>query len=181
MSKTQRKIRVVLARAAAVVMGLLLAGCAHSSSDARSLPGGVSDASASRTSAPEHADALAAYRAMWHDLAVASRTSDASSPLLDDHARGGALELLKYGLSKSKKERVVSKGAPRVDPQVVSATDQKVVLVDCVDDRNWLQYKLNGELKNDVPGGHYRTDATVRRNNGFWKVTDLYMHEAGSC
>ncbi|QHA10001.1 hypothetical protein GQF42_35065 [Streptomyces broussonetiae] len=118
---------------------------------------------------------------MWHDLAVASRTSDASSPLLDDHARGGALELLKYGLSKSKKERVVSKGAPRVDPQVVSATDQKVVLVDCVDDRNWLQYKLNGELKNDVPGGHYRTDATVRRNNGFWKVTDLYMHEAGSC
>lgn len=129
----------------------------------------------------EHAAALDAYRAMWRDLTRASETSDAASPLLDDHATGGALAVMKYGLDKSKKEQVVSKGAPRVDPEVASANSREVVLVDCVDDRNWLQYKLNGELKNDVPGGHFRADATVRRSEGAWKVTDLYMHEAGSC
>ncbi|KAF4406823.1 hypothetical protein GCU69_23000 [Streptomyces lycii] len=118
---------------------------------------------------------------MWRDLATASRTSDPDSPLLDDHASDGALELLKYGLKKSREERVITRGAPRVDPEVVSGDDRKVVLADCVDDREWLQYKHNGELKNDVPGGHFKTDATVTRSKGVWKVSDLYMHEVGSC
>ncbi len=69
----------------------------------------------------------------------------------------------------------------RVQPDVVSATGQEVVLSDCVDDRQWLQYRQNGQLKNDVPGGHFKTDATVRRVQGVWKVSDLYMHEVGSC
>lgn len=89
--------------------------------------------------------------------------------------------MMKYGLKKAKKEKLVSKGAPLVDPEVVSAIDSEVELRDCVDDRNWLQYKLDGELKNNVPGGHFRTDATVNRVGGVWKVSYLYMHEAGSC
>ncbi|MEU8351639.1 hypothetical protein [Streptomyces sp. NPDC048845] len=100
---------------------------------------------------------------------------------MDDHASGGALELLKFGLKKAKEEEVVSKGAPRVDPEVVSGDRLKVVLLDCVDDRRWLQYRLNGELKNNVPGGHFKTEATVRKTDGAWKVSDLYMHEVGSC
>ncbi|MYX07738.1 hypothetical protein GTW98_13140 [Streptomyces sp. SID8375] len=118
---------------------------------------------------------------MWRDLAVASETSDAASPLLDDHATGGALELMKYGLRKAKADDIVSKGVPRVHPQVVSATSQEVVLRDCVDSTGWLEYKLNGELKNDVPGGHEKAEATVRLSSGIWKVSKLYLHEAGSC
>ncbi|MGW1170773.1 hypothetical protein [Streptomyces sp. NPDC002550] len=172
---------MLAAGASAAIIGLSLVGCADGSSGARPLPEDKSRTVASRPPDVEQADALDAYRAMWRDLTVASETSDAASPLLDHHATGGALELMKYGLSKSKKQRLVSKGAPRLNPEVVSATSQRVVLVDCVDDRNWLQYKLNGELKNQVPGGHFRTDATVRRSNGVWKVSDLYMHEVGSC
>ncbi|WP_241745828.1 hypothetical protein [Streptomyces lydicus] len=126
-------------------------------------------------------EALAAYRAMWRDLTEASRASDVTSPVLDDHAVGGALELMKYGLRKAKKEKVVSKGAPRVNPKVIRRTSREVVLQDCVDERHWLQYKLNGELKNNVQGGHFRADATVRHGEGGWKVADLYMHETGSC
>ncbi|WP_432003380.1 hypothetical protein [Streptomyces sioyaensis] len=126
-------------------------------------------------------EALATYRAMWRDLAEASATSDVTSSVLDDHAAGGALELMKYGLRKAKKEKVVSKGAPRVNPKVIRATSREVVLQDCVDERHWLQYKLNGELKNNVPGGHFRADATVRHGEGGWKVADLYIHETGSC
>ncbi|UWS75403.1 hypothetical protein [Streptomyces noursei] len=118
---------------------------------------------------------------MWRDLVAASETSDAASPLLDDHATSGALELMKYGLRKAKADNVVSKGSPRVDPQVVSATNQEVVLRDCVDSTRWLEYKLNGELKNDVPGGHEKAEATVRLSDGMWKVSKLYLHAAGSC
>ncbi|WP_435602870.1 hypothetical protein [Streptomyces sp. bgisy130] len=118
---------------------------------------------------------------MWRDLAAASETSDATSPLLDDHATGGALELMKYGLRKAKADKIVSKGAPGVDPQVVSARSQEVVLRDCVDSTRWLEYKLNGELKNDVPGGHEKAEATVRLSGGMWKVSKLYLHESGSC
>ncbi|WP_245685653.1 hypothetical protein [Streptomyces yerevanensis] len=181
MVKTRRRANVLLAGVSSVITGLLLAGCTDGSSDARPLPKGTIETTASRTPNAEHAEALDAYRAMWRDLTLASETSDAASPLLDDHATGGALELMKYGLQKSKREQVVSKGAPRVDPEVLSATSQKVVLVDCVDDRKWLQYKLNGELKNNAPGGHFKADATVRHSKGVWKVSDLYMHEVGSC
>ncbi|MFD7712126.1 hypothetical protein [Streptomyces sp. NPDC059786] len=179
--KTRRWARVFLAGASAAVAGLALAGCVDSQSGVRPLPKEKPEPSASRTSNVNDAEALDTYRAMWRDLTHASETSDAASPLLDDHAADGALALMKYGLKKSKREQVVSKGAPRVHPKVVSANGQEVVLVDCVDDRHWLQYRLNGELKNDIPGAHFKTDATVRRSSGAWKVTDLYMHEAGSC
>ncbi|MFE3646450.1 hypothetical protein ACFXO2_01120 [Streptomyces sp. NPDC059152] len=126
-------------------------------------------------------EALAAYRAMWRDLTTASETSDAAFPKLGDHATGGALELMKYGLRKAKEDKVVSKGAPRVNPRIIKAASQEVALQDCVDARNWLEYKLNGELKNNVPGSHFRADATVRRSEGTWKVSKLYMYESGTC
>ncbi|MEU6145683.1 hypothetical protein ABZ848_35760 [Streptomyces sp. NPDC047081] len=179
--RARRRVNMVLAGVSSAITGLLLAGCVDGSSDAKPLPEGTAESTVTPAQDAEHAAALDAYRAMWRDLTRASETSDAASPMLDDHASGGALALMKYGLKKSKEEQVVSKGAPRVHPEVVSANGREVVLVDCVDDRSWLQYKLNGELKNDVPGGHFKADATVRRSRGVWKVTDLYMHEAGSC
>ncbi|MEV3854954.1 hypothetical protein AB0J38_11580 [Streptomyces sp. NPDC050095] len=124
---------------------------------------------------------MAAYRAMWSDFTQASATSDPRSSVLDDHATGDAVALMRYGLEQAKKDEVVSKGAPRLDPRVVSVKGDRVVVRDCVDMTNWLLYKLNGGLKNDVPGSHRQADATVRHSGGAWKVTDLYIAEAGSC
>jgi hypothetical protein len=88
---------------------------------------------------------------------------------------------MKQGLKSSQDEKIVSKGAPRLEPQVISATSDEVAVRDCLDDTHWLEYKLNGELKDNVPGGHHRTDATVRRSGGVWKVSYFYMREVGSC
>ncbi|MBI0293237.1 hypothetical protein JBE04_01680 [Streptomyces sp. PRKS01-29] len=118
---------------------------------------------------------------MWSDLAAVSAAPDPNAPRLRDHAMQGALELMKYGLRKAKKEKVVSKGTPHINPEVVTATTDEVKLQDCVDGTDWLQYKLNGELKNDVPGSHFKVDARVHRNDNVWKVSYLYMHEAGTC
>ncbi|MEV0112542.1 hypothetical protein AB0H77_04680 [Streptomyces sp. NPDC050844] len=118
---------------------------------------------------------------MWRDLTVASLKSDAASPLLDDHAMGGATELMKYGLKKAKKAKVVTKGTVRLAPKIVTAAEDEVTLRDCVDGTDWLQYKLDGELKNDVPGSHRKADAKVERDGEGWKVSHLYLYEAGSC
>ncbi|WP_431953449.1 hypothetical protein [Actinacidiphila sp. bgisy167] len=133
-----------------------------------------------RVSQEERA-ALKAYRGMWNDLTAAAAEADPKSPLLDDHASDGALLLLRYGMEKARKENVVSKGAPRIDPEVLSATADKVTLRDCVDGTHWLQYRKSGELKNDVPGGHGAADATVSLRDGVWKVSKLYLHETGTC
>lgn len=179
----RRWVNVLLLGASAVVAGVLLAGCADdNSSDVRPLPEGKSvETTASSRSGMEHAEALAAYRSWWRDLAVVSASPDPASPRLNDHAMGGALELMRHGLETARKQGVVTRGSPRLDPEISSASGDKVVIRDCVDGTDWLQYKQNGELKNTVPGSHRKVDASVRRVDGVWKVSDLYMHEAGSC
>ncbi|MFE7317857.1 hypothetical protein ACFU7T_32865 [Streptomyces sp. NPDC057555] len=166
-----------MATAALVLRG----SCTGAPPDAKPAPQGKGGAPASVGPRAERTEGLAAYRAMWHDFAEASKTSDAASATLRDHATSGALALMKYGLRRAKQDNVISKGVPRVAPEIISATGQEIHLRDCVDSTKWLQYKLNGELKNDVPGGHSKADATVKRLGETWKVTQLYLHEAGSC
>ncbi|MDF2257668.1 hypothetical protein [Streptantibioticus ferralitis] len=130
-------------------------------------------------------DAVAAYRAMWKDLEAAGRTADPNAPQLGDHAAGGALRLLKYGLAKDRQDGVIAKGEVILSPQVESATPaaapKQVKIVDCSDGSHWLVYKHDGALENDVPGGHHETKATVQHFGTEWKVVDLTMGEVGSC
>ncbi len=170
------------------VLSLMLGGCDHrpvTSAGARSNPGAPPASSSASATEAEVVDAIAAYRAMWKDLAEASATANEDAPYLGDHATGGALRLLKYGLAKQREEGVVGKGTPRLYPQIVSGEPRKqptkYVLRDCADDTNWLEYKKTGGLKNQVPGGHHRVDATVEIVNGTWKVTYMYLHEVGTC
>lgn len=176
--RARRKLQWVCAAAVALV---LVGGCDGGPPDAKPLPKRTVEPTASRAPSAEYGEALAVYRAMWGDLVAVSASPDPRSPRLKEHAVGGALELMKYGLRRSEEEGVVSKGTPRLTPKVVSAADSKIDIRDCVDGTDWLQYKRNGELKNDVPGSHFKTDATVRRVDGEWKVATFYMHDSGSC
>ncbi|WP_247702411.1 hypothetical protein [Streptomyces sp. F63] len=178
----ERRFLLTQAAASVAVAGLVLGGCSGQGKEQEAKPLPVTaKGPESSPSDPKHEPALVAYRAMWRDLAIASETSDAYSPLLDDHATGDALALMEHGLRKAKEEQVISKGKPRVDPSVVSSSSREVTVQDCVDGTGWLQYKPDGKLKNDVPGSHSRADATVRLDGGSWKVSKLYFHEAGSC
>ncbi|MEU7314896.1 hypothetical protein [Streptomyces sp. NPDC007083] len=88
---------------------------------------------------------------------------------------------MRYGLRNAKKAKRVVKGTPRPHPEVVSVKGGTVVIRDCVDGTDWLNYKLNGEPEDDNPGSHFKADATVKRSDGAWRVSRLYMHESGSC
>lgn len=166
-------------------VGMCINGCASGSSNAKApvtSDGKMTHAPSSAAVSNEAEEqALAAYRAMWRDMTAVSASPDPNAPRLRDHATNGALQLMKYGLTKAKKEKVVSKGRVRVNPEVVETTTKEVKLQDCADGTEWLQYKLNGELKNTVPGSHFKVDARVLRNGTVWKVSYLYMYEAGTC
>jgi hypothetical protein len=184
----ERWTRRWAAPAAVTTAALLLAGCSgtgrsEGGSAARSgLPQPASADKGANTAPPSAgAAALTAYRSMWEDAVAASEVADPDLPRLDDHASAGALRLLKYGMEKARKEQVITKGAPHLAPEVVTANSEQVTLRDCVDGTKWLQYKKSGGLKNDVPGGHSAAEATVRLQDGVWKVSDLYLHQAGSC
>lgn len=78
--------------------------------------------SPSELSAPHDAsaDAIAAYRAMWEDYAVAAETANWQSPRLTDHATGDALDVISRGLYASSYNGEVAKGRPVLDPTVAS-------------------------------------------------------------
>ncbi|MEU4889513.1 MULTISPECIES: hypothetical protein [Streptomyces] len=162
--------------------GALLAGCSTASSDPEHPSERVSETpDAPNARAVESREAVATYRAMWDDAVAAAATSDAKHPRLHAHASAGALELLRYMMSENRKKGLVAKGRLHLDPEVEKSQATRVVIRDCADATGWLRYAEDGELENDVPGGHHRVDATVRQRSGMWRVEDLYLHEAGTC
>ncbi|MET9085527.1 hypothetical protein ABZX77_27195 [Streptomyces sp. NPDC004237] len=170
-----------LASLAALVLLLTAAAC--TSADGAPGPPGTPASGRSAAAAPPSGDAaaLAAYQAMWGDVVVAARTSDAGHSRLDDHAEGGALQLLLHMMRANKEQGVVTKGQPTFAPVVTKAGASTVVIQDCADDSRWLQYTEDGSLKDDVPGGHHRVDATVSKHGGRWLVESLYIGEVGTC
>lgn len=166
----------------ALAVGLGLAGCSGDSSDSKPLPEqSAADTASATPRERKHAEALVAYRAMWRDLAEAAKTSNASSPQLDDHASGAALDLLEQRLDSAKKEEVVLKGTLRLHPVIASGSDREVEVRDCVDSTKWLVYRLNDELRDNVPGGHSKAEASVAFDGAGWKVNELVLYRSGTC
>jgi hypothetical protein len=167
----------------------MLAACGGSDSSAKSATSStrVKPTSTSAVSAPAaRKQAIAAYNAMWSDMAAAAETADYQSPRLAEHADSDALSQLVRGLYANKQHGIVVKGDPRTSPEVTSATpaeDPTVVMIrDCLDGTRWLNYvEQTGKLENDTPGSRHATTATVRRDGSSWKVTDLAVGADGSC
>jgi hypothetical protein len=129
--------------------------------------------------------ALTAYRGMWTDMVLASRTSNYQSPLLPQHASGTALSTLVQGLAKNQQAGIVTKGKPQMNPQVTSfapiGDPTQVTVTDCFSDVHWLDYKRSGGLVDSTPGGRHATSALVIDLAGTWKVTELAIQQAGTC
>jgi hypothetical protein len=129
--------------------------------------------------------ALAAYRSMWADMVAVSATGNYRDPRLARHASGQAYSLLYQGVFMLQENGLVTKGTPVLNPLVASlnsAIDPTAVTVqDCFDDTHWLNYRLNGELQDNTPGGHEKTEAIVVSEAGVWKVNRLAIQGSGTC
>jgi hypothetical protein len=133
---------------------------------------------------PEQA-ALAAYRNMIADWVAAAARSDYGSTRLSEHASGAALALITRVVFDNFRNKVVSKGEPVISPSFVEANSEtsptRIKIVDCLDGTHWLNYKANGQLQDNIPGGRSHTEALVVLVNGVWKVDQLAIQKTGTC
>lgn len=129
--------------------------------------------------------ALKAYRSMW-DVYVTASNGGVVEPLdLQKYAAGSALTTLNKGLALNKSEGVVTKGNPQLSPSPVSASPSEdpstVDISDCLDDSNWLLYKAEGQLADNIPGGHRKVNAQVTKNTDGWRVSSIATQGVGTC
>jgi hypothetical protein len=174
----------------ALTLALLAASC--SGSDGSASDDTTPDRSTTtRNTTPSaedaaRADAIAAYDAMWQDMAAASLTADYQSPRLAEHAAGNALSVLNRGVYVNQQRGIVVKGEPMTNPTVTGLepadAPTTATISDCFDATNWLNYvAATGELEDDVPGGRHQTTATVTDMDGSWKVTELQVGAVDTC
>lgn len=125
------------------------------------------------------------YQTMWADLVSAARTSDSQSKLLPQHATGDALTLLVQGLATDRALGIATKGQPALQPRVSSlspaANPTRASVRDCFDDTRWIEYKTNGTLQKNAPGGRRSVTADLVRVGSTWKVTELTVRATGTC
>ncbi|WP_322751229.1 MULTISPECIES: hypothetical protein [unclassified Frankia] len=131
-------------------------------------------------------EAVAAYLGMWKADVQASHTADWQAPYLSRYASGSALQVLTGGLYADHLNGVVAKGEPVNNPQVTSVSPEDgpttVMISDCSDSRNWLQYRTDGSLLDSTPGGMRRIVAEVKKHtDGLWRVTQFGVGVVGSC
>lgn len=180
-----RPYRAAMLATMSVILGLGLGACtqgappAAGANSSHDVQAPVSP-SPSATNGAE-SSAVAAYRAMWADAAVAARTADPKNPRLDDHAEKNALWLLQYVMEQARKAGVTIAGSVAVEPTIVKSDKDKVELRDCIDGSKWVQVKPGGS-SGGLSGGRRRAQATVVRISGdTWKVSDLHWQDVGTC
>ncbi|HXA34230.1 MAG TPA: hypothetical protein VNV87_18405 [Acidimicrobiales bacterium] len=164
----------------------LAAFYSSSASASKPLPtGGSPPTTTQPTAASVTTRVISDYRTMWADLVAAARTSNYQSTLLPRHATGAALTLLVQGLAKDRVLGIVTKGQPVLQPSVSSLTPAanptKASITDCFDNTHWIEYKTNGTLQKNAPGGRRSTTAKLVRIGGTWKVTELTIRATGTC
>jgi len=170
-----------LAGVAAVASACSTATPSTGTSSAASTPA-AANTSPSATSSTPSAEALAAYRAMWSDVAEASNTADYQAAYLPNHLAGQALLTVTDNMAVEKGRGIVAHGAPVLHPVVTTATATSVTVSDCTDGRAWLQvYASTDKPIDDIPGGFRATTATVSKEDGTWKVTEINSGADGTC
>jgi hypothetical protein len=180
------RIRPLVAAAVAVgSVAVLAAACSSTATSTAAASGTATHtptASASPTTPSPAAEALAAYAAMWKDVARADNTADYQASYLSNHLAGQALLTVTDNMAVEKSEGIVVHGAPVLHPVVTSASASTAAISDCMADQAWLEYRAStGKLLDDIPGGFRATTATVTDQNGIWKVTQINTGADGTC
>jgi hypothetical protein len=154
------------------------ASAAGSASSPQSI--GPTAPSDSAADTPQNA-ALTTYKQMWAAMVTAALTSDPASPELARFADGDALAKLRYSLSADHDNGFVTRGPLHISPQATLSSTTTASVADCLDSTQWLKYKPDGSLKDNIPGGRHRTSAEITLREGAWKVMQLNVDGAGTC
>ncbi|MCF2531157.1 hypothetical protein [Yinghuangia soli] len=124
---------------------------------------------------------MAAYRQMWAAMLTAALTSDPTFADLERFAAGEALAKLRYSLTVDQQNGLTTKGPLHISAQATLTSGTTATINDCLDDTQWLKYKADGSLKDNIPGSKHHAEAVATLADGLWKITQLRVDGAGTC
>lgn len=174
----------------AVIAAAVLAGACTPNPAVAPTTTSTTSASPTSTSSAETPErkAVAAYLAMWREMAAAAESSNWQAPELARYAAGDALSVITRSLHEDNDKGVVTKGRPTNDPKVTNVDRPEgiptvVMIRDCGDDATWLKYrKGTDQLVDDEAGGRRSIIAEVKAQaDGSWRVTRFAVQGVGSC
>lgn len=169
-----RGVRVLAVAAAA----LALAGAACSPDDdgpstGTSSTSAMTESSTTSTLTAGDAEVLAAYRAFWDAYLAAADPMDPEHPGLAEHATGKQLETLQRAFLARKAGGEVIRGTLDLAPRVVSVTGDNAAVRDCYLDSSGVYDAATGTRKDTPSGTRHLVTASLVRDGGVWKVSDL--------
>ncbi|MER7680311.1 hypothetical protein [Streptomyces sp. NPDC096934] len=167
------------------LMAVTACGSGSSSEDTRKTSSARTSAPAPATSSadPEtaaKAQLLDAYRHYWDEKAAAYAKASMSGTRLETYAKGNALGLAQSDLKNLKASGRVTRGEPRIDPQVIRLDLQRKVplakISDCLDVSTWKV--LDAETKREVAlpedrRTKYVSNVTAEKWGKQWIVLDV--------
>jgi hypothetical protein len=122
---------------------------------------------------------------MWAAYVEASNNGATAPASLTTYAADSALSTLNKGLATNHSNGVTSKGSPQISPAVAEASPPSaptsVKILDCLDGTNWLLYKADGQLADNVPGGRRKITAQADLRPQGWRVTLIGIQGVGTC
>ncbi|MFF7250475.1 hypothetical protein ACFZBU_42170 [Embleya sp. NPDC008237] len=164
------------------VLAVALIGCNSndSSTGKNTLPPSTTSTTPAASAAQE--EALATYRGLWSAAVKAAATSDHQSQELRKYASYEGLAYFVGTILTNSQKGLVVKGEPKLAPHTTQVSDDKVTIADCLDDSRWLKYRASdGQLEDNVPGGHHRTEAVVTKSSIGWRVSKITVEGTGTC
>ncbi len=164
--------------ATTVALAGVLAGCGGGSPEATPVPSRTSSSpptspSPSPTPTVDQSSPVAAYRAYYAAVIEAARTANWHAPALAATATGNALAAIAENLRRLEAKGQTLRGTVEINPTPGPVNGNTATVYDCQDSSGWLVYDRDGRPVATGSPRHDRVVATLVRERGVWKVSDI--------
>ena len=132
-----------------------------------------SPTSTTSTLPPAEQEVADAYRAFWDAYLASADPMDPLSTRLSDHATGTELETVRTAFIARRSGGEVIRGSFELAPRVVSVVGDTATVRDCYLDNTGIYDAATGTRKDTPTGVRHLITATLVREGGAWKVSDL--------
>jgi len=173
MRRTLLKPRLAIRLAATLSVALL--GACNGDREPSPATTSTTDQVTTTTSATEAAEraALEGYRAYWDAYLKSADPMDPENPLLAQHATGPALETVQKAFLALKSAGKVIRGELDLAPRVVTVDGGMATVRDCYGDGTGVYDAATGAREDEPSGQRHLVTATLRLDEGTWKVERL--------
>jgi hypothetical protein len=161
-----------------VVLGGACSGGGHGTTTPTTLSRSTTTSTGSTVTTAER-EVLDAYRGFWDAYLAAADPMEPLSPRLAEHATGTELETVRGAFVARRSGGEVIRGGFDLAPRVVSVVGDAATVRDCYLDNTGIYDATTGTRKDTATGVRHLITASVVREGGSWKVSELQKEGDG--